>query len=99
MTYRFKKAVKAFVEDGVLTPEEKKELKKIAKEDNIDETDAEIYIVQELKRKKMEVDKKKNGIDWLSKMPQIAATIASVAGVVITVLDKMDKFNPNKGKK
>lgn len=49
MTERFKQTVKDCVADAVLTDEEKELLKKIAKEEGVNETDAEIYIIKQLK--------------------------------------------------
>ena len=45
MTKRFIDAVKKCVEDGKLSTEERELLKKVAKEEGINETDAEVYII------------------------------------------------------
>ena len=92
MTERFKNAVKAFVEDGVLTSEEKNELKKIAKLDNVDDTEAEIYITQELKKKKRKIDKEKSGGGFWNTFGKIITPVITIGGFALTVLTEMDKL-------
>lgn len=58
MTKRFIDAVKKCVEDGKLSTEERELLKKVAKEEGINETDAEVYIIGELKSKVKENEKR-----------------------------------------
>ena len=81
MTKRFKKTVKGVVLDGVITPEEEVLLKKVAKEENVSETDAEIYITQELKKRKVKLE---SGGNWFEKNtgPLITA-IVTIGGIVL----------------
>lgn len=104
MTQRFIDAVKKCVYDGVLTTEEKELLKKIAKEEEISETDAEIFIIAELKKKRKEqsensTPKSKSNTDWQSIIKTTGEVIVAVGGFTLTVLTAMGKIgqkNPDK---
>ncbi|MBO6200951.1 MAG: hypothetical protein J6N74_04950 [Chryseobacterium sp.] len=96
MTERFKQAVKDCVADAVLTDAEKELLMKIAKEEGCNETDAEIYIIKELKiaqinekyadKNSTEKDNKsKEKFDWKVLQPFGEAVVA-IAGIVSLVL-------------
>ena len=61
MTSKFKQAVQAVVADGVVTSEEKATLKQLAKQERISETDAEIYLIGELKKQKLKLNKGEDG--------------------------------------
>ncbi|UOE39676.1 hypothetical protein [Chryseobacterium oryzae] len=97
MTERFKDAVKKCVEDGILTSEEWELLRKVAKEENLNETDADVYITGELKKKKNfrdERDKKTNETkrNWGDNLVKTGEVIVAVGGFVLTVLTAMGKI-------
>ena len=96
MTQRFKDAVKECVADGELTNDEKELLKKVAKEEGINETDAEVYITAELKRKKRSTEEKKSSSDsdWGSTLKTVGEVIVTVGGFGLTVLTAMGKIGP-----
>ena len=104
MTERFKQAVKDCVADAVLTDEEKELLKKIAKEEGVNETDAEIYIIKQLKiarinekyedkKTKEKENKPKEKFDW-SALKSIGEGVVAVGSFVLTVLTVTGKIKP-----
>lgn len=91
MTNRFKKSVKAIVLDGVITAEEAVLLKKVAKEENVSETESEIYITQELKKRKVKLD---SGDNWFERNTGALITaIVTLGGIAI------ESFIDGKNKK
>ncbi len=93
MTERFKKAVKKYVSDCVLTQEEKSDLLKIAKEDGIKETDAIIYMNSELKKKISSKQTRKEVVDTIK---DIGGVVVSVGGFALTVLAALGKLGDGK---
>ena len=89
MTERFKKAVKSYVADGVLTSEEKEDLRKIAKEDQINSTDAEVYINAELTKVRSRKQTRKEVVETVK---EIGGVVVSVGGFVLTLLTLMGKI-------
>ncbi|MEO2110095.1 MAG: hypothetical protein ABGW88_04070 [Leeuwenhoekiella sp.] len=83
MTRKFKRAVKAYVADGVLTQEEIEDLKKLAESEGIEEHEAHIYITSRLKKRKAKLEKPKNGVEKLS---SIGETLVAVGGFALTVI-------------
>ncbi|MFD0992165.1 hypothetical protein [Tenacibaculum geojense] len=89
MTRRFKKTVRSAVLDGVITPEEKAILKKVAKEENVSDIDAEVYIMQELKKQKAKNNKRDS---WFSRNSSaIINTLGTLGGIVLTAFIKGKK--------
>lgn len=83
MTERFKKAVKAYVKDGTLSSDEEKDLLIIAKEEEISESDAIIYMKSELKDIISRKQFRKEVIDIAK---DVASIIGTVAGVALTII-------------
>lgn len=82
MTKRFKETVQYAVLDGVLTLEEKTLLKTVAKEENVSDTDAEVYILKELKKRKVKISR---GDNWIIRNSgTILSGIISLGGIVLT---------------
>ena len=108
MTERFKQAVKDCVADAVLTDAEKELLKKIANEEGINETDAEVYIIKQLKiakinekyadQKERERENKPKSTSDGSVIKHVFDGVLGVGTLVVSVLTLMGKFNP-PGKK
>ncbi len=101
MTERFKQAVKDCVADAKLTDAEKELLKKIAKEEGINEIDAEVYIIAQLKivsmnerRTDLEANRPIKSSDG-STLKTIVEGVLAVAGLVITVLTAKGKLGPS----
>ena len=89
MTRKFKKTVRAVVLDGVITKEEKEILKKVGKEENVSDIDAEIYITQELKKRKVKMAK---GDNWFVKnSAQLLTGAISLGSIVLTAFIKGKK--------
>ena len=81
ITKRFKKAVKECVKDGELSSEERELLKKIIKEDNISEVDAEVYITGKLKEAKK---RQKSDIpDTIEKWGKAAAPLLVLVPILV----------------
>ena len=108
MTERFKQAVKDCVADAVLTDAEKELLKKIANEEGINETDAEVYIIKQLKiakinekyadQKARERENKPKSTSDGSVIKHVVEGILGVGTLVVSVLSMMGKNN-QQGKK
>jgi hypothetical protein len=90
MTRKFKKAVKSYVRDGVLTPEEKANLHEMGKLEEESELELEIYITKELKRRKAKIAK---GPNWFEKNGAAIITGAVTLGGVV-----LKHFLDGKGK-
>ena len=88
MTRKFKKVVKAYVADGVLTDEEKSDLKKLAENEGISVQDAHLYMTGELKKRKAKLEKPSSGIDKGAKIGEILVT---VGGLVISAISLFRK--------
>ena len=82
MTERFKKAVKSYVADGVLTSEEKEDLRKIAKEEQINATDADIFINAELTKIRSRKQTRKEVVETIK---EIGGVVVSVGGFVLSI--------------
>lgn len=94
LTDRFKKAVKAYVADGVLTDEEKDILRKIAKEEDINEIDAETYFTGELKKIKVKIQNPKppkSPIKW-DGIAAVGTALLAVGKFAYDVLKELDKL-------
>lgn len=57
MTKKFREAVDGVVLNGEITSKEKALLKKVAKEEGISDTDSEVYLSKQLKKRKFELTK------------------------------------------
>lgn len=81
MTRKFRRTVKSVVLDGVITSEEKAILKKVAKEENVSDTDAEIYITKELKKRKVKLEK---GDGWWKKNGAVVfGSVVTLIGILV----------------
>ena len=98
MTKRFIDAVKKCVEDGKLSTEERELLKKVAKEEGINETDAEVYIIGELKSKVKE-NEKRNAPQEKSSLVKDSLEIGSFLLSIITTAGPIIKDFLDKKKK
>lgn len=83
MTERFKNAVKNYVADCVLTEAEKSDLMRIATEDNINETDAIIYMNSELKKRISRKQTVEDIGDFLKETGKVIVGIATVVGGIL----------------
>lgn len=91
MTKKFKNTVRAIVLDGVITPEERKILERVAKEENVSASDAEIYIAQELKKRIVKL--KNPGGNWFSRnSPALLAGVFTIGGVFVKSLMEARKL-------
>lgn len=89
MTRKFKRTVKSVVLDGIITKEERELLIKVAKEENVSQTDADVYITSQLKKRKIKLY---GGGSWLSQNgAAIITAITTIAGVAITAIFKGKK--------
>ncbi len=89
MTRRFKRTVKSVVLDGIITKEERELLNKVAKEEGVSQTDADVYVTEKLKKRKIKLEK---GGNWFSKNGAAVITaVTSFAGVAITAIYKVKK--------
>lgn len=90
MTRKFKKAVKAVVADGVITPEEREILAKLAKDEVESEVEIELYITKELKKRKNKIAR---GPHWLSRngAALLAAAVTLGGPVLKFYLDSKGK--------
>ncbi len=89
MTSKFKNAVKAVVLDGIITKEEKLLLDKVAKEEKVSASDAEVYITQQLKIRKMKLNNPKEE-GWFSKNGGTLITaVVSIAGIALKIFGKI----------
>lgn len=98
MTKRFIDAVKKCVEDGKLSTEERELLKKVAKEEGINETDAEVYIIGELKSKVKE-NEKRNAPQEKSSLVKDSLEIGGFLLTIITTAEPFIKDFLDKKKK
>jgi uncharacterized protein YpuA (DUF1002 family) len=98
MTKRFIDAVKKCVEDGKLSTEERELLKKVAKEEGINETDAEVYIIGELKSKVKE-NEKRNAPQEKSSLVKDSLEIGGFLLTIITTAGPFIKDFLDKKKK
>ncbi len=98
MTKRFIDAVKKCVEDGKLSTEERELLKKVAKEEGINETDAEVYIIGELKSKVKE-NEKRNAPQEKSSLVKDSLEIGRFLLTIITTAGPFIKDFLDKKKK
>ena len=80
--------VKAYVADGVLTDNEKADLESLAEQEDINKQEANLYITSELKKRKAKL---KNPKSWVDNATKIGGTVASIAGVAITIIGKFTK--------
>lgn len=90
ITERFKNAVKNVIADGELSSEERLTLENIAKEEGINDSDAQVYIIGELKKAKSQQQKSTelNNSIWEA----IIATVGTVlVATVPVIIDKTFK--------
>ncbi|MBP6377879.1 MAG: hypothetical protein KA289_00725 [Kaistella sp.] len=91
ITERFKNAVKSVVADGVVSSEERSVLLNLAKEEKINELDAQVYITGEEKKAKDQQEQKStasNNSIW----DTIIATVGTViVATVPIIIDKIIK--------
>ena len=93
MTERFKKAVKNYVSDAVLSKEEKADLLKIAKEDGINESDAIIYMNSELKKV---ISNKQTRKEIVETIKDVGGVVVTIGGFVLTALAAFGKLGGDK---
>lgn len=104
MTEKFKNAVKDTIYDGEINEKEKELLLKLAMQENISEIDAEIYIIKELKIRKIELNKEnfktnnKQTENSSTKENQTGKIIDVVGSVAIAAIPIILKFIGRKGK-
>ena len=78
MTRKFKKTVKDYVQDGVLTPDEKAKLDELGKLEKESKLELEIYITRQLKKRKR---KKAEGPGWWQKnSPALIGAVVTLGG-------------------
>ena len=101
MTERFKEAVKGVVADGIVTEDEQRLLVKIAKEENISETDAIAYFIQEAKKRKAKINGKdawEYAKDIFSGLGKFIVIVGGIATSVISVISFLDSRKNNNKK-
>ena len=105
ITERFKNAVIACVADGILSSEEKEMLEKLAKEENINDLDAQVYITAQLKRIRNEKENEENRKKRIPNpdktntsdiIKEIGGAVVAIGGFVLTVLTATGKIGPKK---
>lgn len=84
------------VQDGIITKAEKELILKIAKEDNIPEDEAKIYLIGEKKKVISKKDKPSTFMKVLEVAGKIGGALVVVGGGVFKLLEVITAFNDVK---
>ena len=88
ITERFRDAVKNVVADGTLSSEERLMLENLAKEEGINDLDAQVYVTGELKKVKKQKDNGPDKSIWGAIIATVGTVIVAAAPIIIENLVK-----------